>query len=168
MVHVVGSNNGLQPWTGIGLASPLVPQVREEQARMANSIAVVRSSFAQARTSHDRAVVVMMQADMFDPTYTPAPEDISAFRPLVQALADEAQSYSGQVYLVNGDSHVYHSDQPLVGIAVAGHVRRHGLGRHPPAHHGRRVEHNKDWLKVTIDRPGSTWVLSWSRVPYTS
>ncbi|MEO7752258.1 MAG: metallophosphoesterase family protein [Terracoccus sp.] len=169
MVHVVGSNNGLQPWTGIGLTTPLIPQVREEQARMDNSIAVVRSSFAQARKSHDRAVVVMMQADMFDPTYTPAPEDISAFQPFVQALAKEAQTYSGQVYLVNGDSHVYNSDQPL----AAGSPWLDTYGVTGSADNLRRVtvdgsSNNKDWLKVTINRPGATSVLSWTRVPYTS
>ena len=141
MVHVVGSNDGRQPWTGIGNTTATSEQLAEEQARMANAIAVVRDTFAQARQRHDRAVMVLLQADMFDPTYTPSfATDISAFQPLVQTLVDESSAFDGPVYLVNGDSHVYNSDRPLASrLAVADDLRRHRLGRQPPAAHRRRV-----------------------------
>ena len=68
-IHVVGSNDGLQPWTGLGLTTATPEQLAAEQARMDNALAVVRSSFAAARQHRDRAVVIFQQADMFDPTY---------------------------------------------------------------------------------------------------
>ena len=107
---------------------------------MAASISLLRSTFADASKRHDRAVVVLQQADMFDPTYTPAPTDISAFQPLVQALVDETDAFPGDVYLVNGDSHIYNSDHPLgARVRVADALRRHGVGRGSGADHGGRL-----------------------------
>ncbi|WP_026239284.1 metallophosphoesterase [Parafrankia discariae] len=166
-LHVVGSNNGLQPWTGIGQTAVTPEQTAEENARMTNVIAVVHNAFAGARQRHDRAVALLLQADMFDPTYTPAWTDISAFKPLVQAIVDESSSFQGQVYLFNGDSHIYESDQPL----AAGSRWLTTYGVTGSANNLRRVtvdgsSNNVDWLKVTINRPGAAEVLSWERVPY--
>ncbi len=169
MLHVVGSNDDLQPWIGIGLTQATTEQVVEERARMANAIAVVRSTFATARQRHDRAVMLLQQADMFDPTYTPTTNDVSAFSPLVQALVEESSTFSGTVYLVNGDSHAYNVDAPL----AAGSPWLITYGVAGSAENLQRVtvdgsSNNKDWLKVTINRPGAASVLSWTRIPYTS
>ena len=43
----------------------------------------------------------------------PSFADYYAFKPIVAAIARESAAYKGQVYLFNGDSHVYNSDQPL-------------------------------------------------------
>ncbi len=169
VVHVVGSNDGRQPWTGIGNTTATPEQLAEEQARMANAIAVVRDTFAQARQRHDRAVMVLLQADMFDPTYTPSfTTDISAFQPLVQTLVDEASAFEGQVYLVNGDSHVYNSDRPLA--SGSSWLTTYGVAGSADNLERLTVDgsgNNKDWLKVTVNRPGAEHVLSWERVPYT-
>jgi hypothetical protein len=168
-IHVVGSNDGLQPWTGLGLTTATPEQLAAEQARMDNALAVVRSSFAAARQHHDRAVVILQQADMFDPTYTPTADDISAFTPLVQALVDETSAFDGDVYLVNGDSHVYNYDRPLAPGSVW--LERYGVTGSAAGLQRITVDgssNNRDWLKVTVNRPGAERVLSWERVPYTS
>lgn len=168
VLHVVGSNNDLQPWTGIGNTTATPAQVSEEEARMAASISLLRGTFADARTRHDRAVVVLQQADMFDPTFTPTPQDISAFQPLVQALVDETNAFPGDVYLVNGDSHIYNSDRPLAPGSVW--LTRYGVSGSAAGLERITVDgsdNNKDWLKVTINRPGAAGTLSWTRVPYS-
>ena len=170
VVHVVGSNNGRQPWTGLGNTTATPEQLAEEQARMANGIKVVRNTFAQARQRHDRAVMVLLQADMFDPTYTPDfASDISAFQPLVQTLVDESSAFHGQVYLVNGDSHVFNSGFPL----ATGSPWLTTYGVTGSADNLERItvdgsNNNTDWLRVTVNRPGANRVLSWERIPYTS
>jgi hypothetical protein len=167
VLHVVGSNNDLQPWTGVGNTVATPAQVDEESARMTSSIALLRKTFADARQRQDRAVVVLQQADMFDPTYTPAPSDISAFRPLVQALVEETNSFAGDVYLVNGDSHIYNSDRPLAPGSVW--LQRYGVTGSAAGLERITVDgsdNNKDWLKVTVNRPGAASSLSWTRIAY--
>jgi hypothetical protein len=169
VIHVIGSNDDLQPWTGIGETTATAEQVAEESARIGNAIDQVRASFATARQKQDRAVAIYLQADMFDPTYTPTWNDISAFQPLVQALVTESASFNGDVYLFNGDSHVYNSDQPL---ATGSHwLSTYGVTGAADNLHRVTVDgssNNKDWLKVTVNRPGTGSTLSWERVPYTS
>jgi len=168
-IHVVGSDDGVQPWAGLGDTVARPEQLAAEQARMANAISVVHNTFATAKQKHDRAVMVLLQADMFDPTYTPVWTDISAFQPLVQALVQESSAFDGEVYLVNGDSHVYNSDKPLA--AGSGWLSTYGVTG--SADNLTRVtvdgsSNNKDWLRVTVNRPGADHVLSWERVPYTA
>ncbi len=170
VIHVVGSNNDLQPWLGLGPAYAVATpeQVAEQSARMANALSVLRSTFARAREEGGGAVVVALQADMFDPTYTPPWSDISAFQPLVQALVDEASRYSGQVYLFNGDSHVYNADHPLA--AGSPWLTRYAVQGH--ADNLTRVtvdgsSQNKDFLRVSIHEDDADARLTWERVPYT-
>ena len=128
----------------------------------------LHAAFAGARRRHDRGVVVMQQADMFDPTYTPTEDDISAFRPWVQALAEESAHFAGPVYLLDGDSHVYNSDRPLA--TGSPWLATYGVPR--AADRLTRVtvdgsSNNDDYLRVRVGAPGEP-LLSWQRVAYTS
>ena len=165
-VDVVGSNNGLQPWTGED--APTARQRASVAWRTAVAMAWVHQAFADATRRGDRAVVINQQADMFDPGYTPTPDDISVFVPYVRLLAAEAARFRGQVYLFNGDSHAYNADNPL----GPGSPWLATYGVEQPVGNLRRVtvdgsSNNKDWLKVTINPKGAADVLRWQRVPYT-
>lgn len=171
-INVPGSNNASQPWTGLGKTAETPEQAAEVRSRTAADIAEVRQTFAQAKQRHDRTVVISQQADMFDPTYTPTPDDISAFTPLVQALVDEASAFDGEVYLFNGDSHVYNSDRPLA--AGSTWLARYGVTG--AAGNLTRVtvdgsSNATDYLKVDVAADGAAGknqpVLSWRRVPFT-
>jgi hypothetical protein len=113
-------------------------------------------------------VVILTQADMFDPTVTdPKYADYYAYTPIVRALAEESASFDGPVYLFNGDSHVFNSDQPL----AAGSKWRAFYSVTQPVNSLRRItvdgsDNNADYLRVTI-HPRSREVLTWTRVPYT-
>jgi hypothetical protein len=106
-VHVVGSNDGLAPWTG--RTAPTAEQVAEQAQRSAAAVELIRRTFAQAKGK--RAVVLMMQADMFEGA--PSESSSGAFRPIVQAIAEGAARFDGPVYLLNGDTHVYERNNPL-------------------------------------------------------
>jgi hypothetical protein len=166
--NVTGSNNGLQPWSGLGNTEATPEQVAAVQARTEADIRLLHRAFRQAREAHDRGVVVMQQADMFDPTYTPTPADIGAFTPWVQALVEESSRFRGPVYLLDGDSHVYNTDRPLA--SGSGWLSTYGIDG--TADNLTRVTvdgsaNNVDWLRVRINPRGSADLLSWERVPYS-
>ncbi|KQX66104.1 hypothetical protein ASD06_06865 [Angustibacter sp. Root456] len=164
-VHVVGSNNSMAPWTG--KTAPTPQQAAEVLERTAASVELIRDTFADARQHRDRAVVLMMQADMFDPTENdPSFADSYAFAPIVQTIARESRSFRRPVYLFNGDSHVYNADAPL----ASGSPWLSFYGVAAPADNLRRVTVDgstglDDWLKVTV-HPDRREVLSWTRVPF--
>jgi hypothetical protein len=62
---IVGSNNGMAPWTGN--TAPTPEQTAEVLGRTAASIEGIHDAFAAARSQRSRAVMIMTQADMFDP-----------------------------------------------------------------------------------------------------
>jgi hypothetical protein len=106
---------------------------------------------------------------MFDPTDTPTVNDIGAFTSWVQALVDEASAFDGPVYLLDGDSHIYNTDKPLA--AGSSWLTTYGVAG--SADNLTRVtvdgsSNNKDYLRVTVNKPGSADLLSWVRVPYAS
>jgi hypothetical protein len=164
-VDIVGSNNSLAPWTG--QTAPTPEQTVEVLNRTSASIQEIHDTFAEARHEHQRAVVLLMQADMFDPT-VPSPHfaDYYGYQPIVAAIAHESAAYDGQVYLFNGDSHIYHTDNPLG--AGSTWLSFYGIGQ-PVANLTRITvdgsDNAIDYLRVTVDgrRPQ---VLSWTRVPY--
>ncbi len=156
-LHVVGSNNDLAPWDGLGNAAPTPEQVSEERARMDASIANMREAFRQAKADGNRAVVLTQQADMFDGTVAdPQFSDYSAYRPLVRAMVDEANHFDGQVYLFNGDSHSFTQDKPL----AAGSPWLSFYGAKGSADNLTRItvdgadKGESNWLKATVHREG--------------
>ncbi|RYU14788.1 metallophosphoesterase family protein [Nocardioides iriomotensis] len=167
-LHVVGSNNDRAPWTGLGFTAPTTEQLAEERDRMTATLDLVADTFTRARQTNARAVAIFQQADMFDPSYQPA-WDVSAFRPLVQKLIDEASTFEGEIYLFDGDSHVYNVDRPV----SAGSRWLDIYDVDGSADNLTRVTvdgeaNNTNFLEVTVSRPGAPSVLSWRRVAYDS
>lgn len=117
VLNIQGSNNSLQPWTGLGETTATPEQLAEVEQRTDAVLAQIRDTFADAERRKDRAVVLMTQADMFDPSLLAAatanPDTMSGFREIVQAIIDETNSFDAPVYLINGDSHVFAENQPL-------------------------------------------------------
>jgi hypothetical protein len=164
---VVGSNNSLAPWTGN--TAPTPEQTAEVLARTSATIQEFHDAFAAAREHHDRAVALLIQADMFDPTVTdPAYSDYYGFTPIVAAIARESAAFPGPVYLFNGDSHVYNSDAPL----AAGSPWLSFYGVTQPVPNLARVTVDgstavNNYLRVTVNQRGPQ-VLTWTRVPFTT
>lgn len=166
-LHIVGSNNSLVPWTGN--TAPTPEQTAEVLTRTSAVITSIHDTFTDARREHNRAVVLLTQADMFDPTVTnPSYADYYGFQPIVQAIARESAAYRGPVYLFNGDSHVYNSDNPLAPGSKwlpFYHVNQPAPNLSRITVDGSTAVNN--YLRVTVNEHGKQ-PLSWVRVPFTS
>lgn len=166
-VDIVGSDNGLATWTG--RRQPTAPQSADMATRTAAAVQLVRDTFAEARRDGQRAVVLLMQADMFSSAATrPSATAIAGFRPMVAAIASEAAGFDGQVYLFNGDSHRYRQDQPLA--AGSPWPALYGVTGDVPNLTRVTVDgaaYARDYLRVTVDS-GATRMVTWTRVPFRS
>ena len=162
-LHVVGSNNGLAPWTG--QTAPTREQSTEVQQRTAATLDLINQTFDTARGQ--RAVVLLMQADMFGPWPNPSLTGYSGFQEIVRTIARRSAAFDGPVYLFNGDSHVYNTDKPLAPGST-------WLGLYnvaTPAPKLTRITVDgdavNDYLRVTIN-PSGPQVLTWKKVPFTA
>ena len=97
-----------------------------------------------------KAVLIMEQADMWDLDGTgPSLAHIANYEPFIAKIAALTKDFAKPVLLIDGDSHHYRSDNPLldnapcvvetgVGTQTAALCRRQL--RHSPVLRGRRVE----------------------------
>jgi hypothetical protein len=164
-LHVVGSNNSLAPWTGNTTATP--EQTAEVLGRTAAVIQTLHDTFADAHAEHNRAVVLMLQADMFLADGAPVFADFYGFQPIVAAIAREAAAFGGPVYLFNGDTHVFNEDHPLAadtpwpalyGVAPVPNLTRVTVDGATDV---------DNYLRVTVHERGPQ-VLTWARVPFVT
>ncbi|WP_346957987.1 hypothetical protein [uncultured Arthrobacter sp.] len=173
VLNIQGSNNSLQPWTGLGETAATPGQVAEVEHRTDAVVAQIHDTFADAERRNDRAVVLMTQADMFDPSQLAAatanPDTVSGFREIVQAIIDETNSFDAPVYLINGDSHVFAENRPLAegspwldiyGQPAADDLQRITVDGSANA---------TNYVRFTVagnDADGAG-VLAWERVPFS-
>ena len=105
-LHVVGSDNNLS--TG-GKNGPAEESQAEYAARNAANLAWIQDVFAAAKAADSAGVLIALQADMWDPTAT-----LTHFEDTKKELARQAIAFGKPVVLVNGDSHSFESDKPLL------------------------------------------------------
>jgi len=120
-VHVVGSHNGLDP--GIGGAKVLASDaaLAEYQTRNSANIEWIKRTFDVANQRGSKAVVVVFHADIYQAAAASSP----AFRGIKQALAEHTKSFLGQVLFINGDSHKFLIDKPLITFSGPGNAQTH-------------------------------------------
>ncbi|HEX6391420.1 MAG TPA: hypothetical protein VFZ89_18290 [Solirubrobacteraceae bacterium] len=105
-VHVVGSNNGLAPWTGN--TAPTPAQLAEVDERTTAALRAIDRIFARAHANRAAGVVVGMQADMWDGGVV-----ASGFVPIIKRLEQRAHEFRKPVLLLEGDSHSWIVDHPI-------------------------------------------------------
>jgi len=97
-VHVVGSNNGFEPRD--------LATVKEYFARNAANIAWLDAGFAKAIAGNAKAVVISMQANMYEIRQKwPAMPQASGFLATVKAITRGAKKFGRPVLVINGDAH---------------------------------------------------------------
>jgi hypothetical protein len=162
LVHVVGSNNSLLPWytddtTGTKVDDP-ARRTAEETARNAANLAWLDQAFALAGQQRAAAVVVLMQADMWEGS------PLNGFDATVQKLASLTLGFAKPVLLIEGDSHVFKVDNPLgAGDPV------HGVGTPVPnltrmVVQGSTTAPLEEWVRLRVD-PAATPPFTWTRNP---
>ena len=105
-VNIPGSDNNATQYDANGVQ--VDGDQQEYAARSAADQQWLTDSFQRAVESRSKAVVIVIQADMWstgDPT--------AHFADTKATLARLARGFVGQVYLVNGDSHNWTLDHPL-------------------------------------------------------
>ncbi|QKG54610.1 hypothetical protein GKZ67_04145 [Hymenobacter sp. BRD67] len=107
-VHLVGSNNNFVPNDAKG-------QNREFYERQKANLAWLDAVFAEAAAQHRLGVVLFTQADMFNPAKDA--RDADGFTEIVAALSRLTVAFGRPVLLVNGDSHRFILDKPLLNPA---------------------------------------------------
>jgi len=162
-----GSNNDTAPWSGI-FADPAA-QAAEVAARTGADMRWLQTAFDVAQDQHARAVVVGLQADMWDPQALPSAggSGLDQYTPFVQELADLTTNFHGQVLLLNGDTHLYFQDFPLADPASSTGLIHH---TQPVLNLTRIVVQGStnapaEWLRLTIDTRKQQ-PFSWANVPY--
>ncbi len=161
-----GSNDDKSGWSGI-FADPTA-QIQEAADRRAANLRWLQSAFAEAQQERARAVVVVVQADMWDPEALAAGgAGLDQYTPFVTKLADLSVSFGRPVLLLNGDTHLYRTDRPLADPTSSTGV----------IHHTQAVQNLTrivvqgsindpgEWLRLTID-PRTRNVFSWENVVY--
>ncbi|MET4592202.1 hypothetical protein [Arthrobacter sp. 754] len=174
VVNIQGSNNSLLPWTGLRQTAATPEQLAEVEHRIEADLAQIRETFRDATRRNDRAVVLMTQADMFDPSLLEAalanPETMSGFREIVQTIIAETNRFDGPVYLINGDSHVFAQNQPLAEgspwLQVYGGVSGADNLQHITVD-GSNNATNYVRFTVAGNSATGTEVLSWDKVPFS-
>jgi hypothetical protein len=167
MLNITGSNNDLAPW-GTPLPSDAAnypSQAQEVAARAQANSAWLEKTFAAARKTHAEGIVLMFQADMWDPA---DPTQLTGFDSLVQQIGALAKDFGKPVLLLEGDSHVFnvanpysasspfhslHPSTPVVENVTRVVVEGSAAGR-------------TEYLRLTIDpRKKSSSLFSWERIP---
>jgi hypothetical protein len=106
-----GSNNDADPW--YGAPSATAEQATEAQQRTAADLRWIDRAFDRAEAEDAQGVVVVLPADMWDRDGGTTNDHLSNYEPFVRALATRTTALGKPVLLLNGDSHVYRSDNPL-------------------------------------------------------
>ncbi len=162
-IHVVGSNNGLVPWSGIdphdSFAEPRPDRVAEFHRREAASIAWLSKTFEKARGAPGIFIVIHANPRF---EMSPDQEARAGFNAFLLALSDEIENFGGPVVLAHGDFHVFFIDRPkIVPPFARGRIHNEDdLHRFGPnlIRFQTFGETSGNWVKVTVD-PTTTKVF---------
>jgi Calcineurin-like phosphoesterase len=163
-----GSNNDNDVWYKAPAQS--AAQSQEIAARTGADVRWLDAAFAQAQADGVEAIVIGVQADMWD-LDGKTPSHLAAYEPIVSSIAGHTTAFEKPVLLFNGDSHEYRSDNPLSAADPLHYI--HPAYDVPNFH--RVVVHGStfplEWLRLTVDPrvdnpagPNAFGPFSWERV----
>jgi hypothetical protein len=170
-LDVPGSNNDWLQWFNVLPRS--ADQVGEYTGRNAADLAWLDHIFVSAKEHGSEAVVLGIQADMWDAAFSGAkndPTQYDHFTDFVQELASQTLAFGKPVLLFNGDSHKFVDDYPLSAGAPAYQRTMYGVAQPVPNLHRITVNGSTtpchEWLKLTIDPRDADGIFSYERVRF--
>lgn len=165
-LNLPGSNNDTLAWSG-SFANPGAQMV-EVSERTDADIRWLKAAFKEANDTHARALVLAVQADMWDLAAIQTGGDgLDKYTGFVKMLADLSVQFGRPVLLLNGDSHLYGADHPLADPASATgsiHATQSVPNLTRITVQG-STNAPAEWLRLTIDHHKHD-VFSWKNVPY--
>jgi len=154
-IHVVGSHNDLDPWTGYdatdSTSSPRADRINEYTKRLQANLAWIDQTFATAAAQDAKGVFIMMQADpAFELARTSS--DRNGYNEIIDALTAKTVEFGKPVVVAHGDSHFFRYDKPLTAPA-ADHVSHRVENFSRVETFGSEDVH---WVRVTVDPKSET------------
>jgi hypothetical protein len=168
-LNVPGSNNDGLKWSGgTGAFLNEAARMTEVAERSAANLRWLDRAFDLAAADDARAVLIGLQADMWDPAaLVPGGDGLSGYTEFVQRLAARSAAFGRPVLLINGDSHAFMADHPL-----ADPTSPSGLIHHTqPVTNLTRItvqgstNKPREWLRLSVD-PRLAQVFTWENVVY--
>jgi hypothetical protein len=140
-VHIVGSGNDLNRWSGLSGGDKKSTRLAEFNARRKANLAWINATFDAAARSGAPGVLLLMQAE---------PTTSSGFSQERSLILKRAKAFGKPVLLVHGDEHKYEVQTKYGGVANLTRLETYGAT-------------TGHWLKVTID-PGKAGmsIFSWA------
>ena len=137
-VHVVGSENGLAPWSGLPTGDRPAEREAEVAARTEAALAWIDEAFAAAEADDAAGVLLLMQAE---------PVESPGFSAVRRRVVERSRAFGRPVLLVHGDEHAYEVEPAYAGVTNLTRLETFGATA-------------TSWLRVEVDRrrPG---VFSW-------
>lgn len=151
-IHVVGSNNDLEPWSQLPGGDRPVERHREYASRLDAALAWLDHTFERARRDGAAGVFLMIHANPRIELEADDP-DRRGFTTFLDGFEDHAAAFDGPVVLDHGDLHELLIDHPFAALPNVTRVQTFGA----------EIGH---WLRVTVD-PRSAALFSFGpvRVP---
>lgn len=163
-----GSNNDEDNWANYPVRTQA--QTDEILQRTGADLRWLDQAFGLATDAKARAILIAVQADMWD-LDGKDPSHIGAYRQYIDSIAFHATNFGRPVLLINGDSHGFRSDNPLVNgapcvteseaslVACSDDAYDHQPYDYNVKNFHRIVVHGStapmEWLKMTI-KPGES------------
>jgi hypothetical protein len=148
-IHLVGNNNGLNPWLGIdsddSMGSPRPDRIAECEERQAAGLSWLDETFAEATSLDSPGVFIAIHAN---PRFEIAADDTAraGCNAFLEALRTRTLEFGRPVVLAHGDTHYARVDKPLTA-QTANATRR--------VENFTRVEtfgfSDTHWIRVTVD-----------------
>ncbi len=137
-LHVVGSENDLEPWSQLPGGDRPASRLAEFEARQDAALDWIDAAFAKAIRTHAPGVLLMMQAE---PTAT------AGFTQIRERIVQRSRAYGKPVLLVHGDEHQYEVEPAYAGVPTLTRLETFGSTA-------------SQWIRVTAD-PNDQKVFTW-------